>query len=1003
MSIDIKDFKGLPIWKRFEQAISETDGKFDIEELFSNAVSLLDLYYKAFPLYTLHNRQHQKNILRIIGELLGENINNLSSLECVILILSTAYHDIGMVFNDSELSNIERESGFQSFLEKNYKAKLNYNENGKVASKPLIEWYCRWMHAERVWLYLDKINPLDLEWEMVSLKDVIGNICESHNKDASTLIDDSKFEIDFLSQADLRFCALLLRLGDILDFDNSRTPKSVYEFLHLNDPQNDNEEISKMEWNKHLCSNGFRIKHIDNDIQIAFQAGPKHPQIERNVQNFLDVIENELLKSQSILNKCSSRWRNFKLPTNIDRKNIKSQNYKKGSYRLTLDENQIINLLIGENLYSNHYVFIRELLQNAIDTSRMREFHEYNNGNLSFKSKTIEVDTWVDSNGNRWVRVDDYGMGMNEYIVNNHLLKKGNSYYSSDYFKIQKLNYKENIKNDFTPISRFGIGLLSCFIMGDAIEINTRAIEISEPYCPEEKIRLSIQGIQSEYFLQTEKDKHTPTKMPNKRMHEKTFRAEYGTSIAVRIRKGNDNLYFEENLRHALMSFVTCSPVPIKFSGEIIGVDFIQALDTQPAEHKFRLFSDSQKSNVEEVIEQKIDSDIGIEVIPVNITQESVTSKLKGQIVIFRLHCDALEKISYRDAGDYHFDFNNEDDVSIVFSKNHKLTDGKYVVRRTAIDITDVLSPVLKEKNKSFGKAIKGHGNRFFYGNNILLIHNGINIPNLGPREINFEKHAFSLNKAIQYPDKGCLYFGIIYLSDNLIPSLSVARNEIKNIDFEIFSNLYYATKKLINITTTRKYNYLASRNYSYSYKDIKNGDTIKNKIWDREQIINTSLGLQSIIEIKEKLHEEEIGVSFPDNGSFLNHLTRGLVGINFHLEYNTENPRNIFLKIKSVREIYPIDNPIDAYTPLLFVPFTSDETLSLNGYINDKHWVSKWILTNQQVLIDNYHGYLTSLINSIQSYDIEKTNKVLTHFAEILPSEMKPDNKKVTSSEFNK
>lgn len=68
------------------------------------ALPLLDGYYKAFPKYTLHNGQHQYNIIKIIGELLSiENIRKLSELESALIILSAFYHDIGMVFDDAEL------------------------------------------------------------------------------------------------------------------------------------------------------------------------------------------------------------------------------------------------------------------------------------------------------------------------------------------------------------------------------------------------------------------------------------------------------------------------------------------------------------------------------------------------------------------------------------------------------------------------------------------------------------------------------------------------------------------------------------------------------------------------------------------------------------------------------------------------------------------------------------------------------------------------------------
>ncbi|SHG58006.1 Histidine kinase-, DNA gyrase B-, and HSP90-like ATPase [Flavobacterium frigidimaris] len=63
------------------------------------------------------------------------------------------------------------------------------------------------------------------------------------------------------------------------------------------------------------------------------------------------------------------------------------------------------------------------------------------------------------------VRITDNGIGMDEYIIRNYLAVAGKSYYRSCDFQ------KEGLKMD--PISRFGIGVLSCFMTADYIEIET--------------------------------------------------------------------------------------------------------------------------------------------------------------------------------------------------------------------------------------------------------------------------------------------------------------------------------------------------------------------------------------------------------------------------------------------------------------------------------------------------------------------------------------------------
>lgn len=179
----------------------------------------------------------------------------------------------------------------------------------------------------------------------------------------------------------------------------------------------------------------------------------------------------------------------------------------------------------------------------------MREFYEHSKGNLSFKVKPIDVSTWIDNNGQRWVRVDDYGMGMNEYVIQNHLLNKGNSYYKSDTFKFQKLKISNSLTKDFTPISRFGIGLLSCFILGDKIDINTMPIDHSD------KIRLSISGMNNHYILQSENEKHIPIEMPKQFGDEKSYRTENGSSISIRINANKDHLNFEKEFPRMLKEY----------------------------------------------------------------------------------------------------------------------------------------------------------------------------------------------------------------------------------------------------------------------------------------------------------------------------------------------------------------------------------------------------------------------------------------------------------------
>ncbi len=399
----IDNFKQTDLWKHLiTTSKDEPKQLVVITDLVEYALPLLDRITDTFPTYTLHNGQHQLNVLNRMADLLGKKLNKLTSLETAFLILSAFYHDIGMVFTEAEREQLKKEHDFNEFLDKQPAAKLAVNSLQEL-SIDIAEWYCRWAHAKRVWIYLDKKED-KLKWEGVSFKNKLGEICQSHNMDTSYLKED-KFEIDFWGSADLRFCSVILRLADILDFDNSRSPESVFEYLKLDNPHTYREKESYREWQKHLASKGFSFNEWDaiTPYEIDFKASPTHPAVESDIREFLDTIELELQQCSTIIKFCSERWKTFALPDKIKRNNIRSQGYKFGNYKFSLDQEQILNLLMGENLYSDHYVFIRELIQNAIDTSRDREFHEHKNGNHHFKAEPIEVSCWIDNDGYRLV------------------------------------------------------------------------------------------------------------------------------------------------------------------------------------------------------------------------------------------------------------------------------------------------------------------------------------------------------------------------------------------------------------------------------------------------------------------------------------------------------------------------------------------------------------------------------------------------------------------------
>lgn len=624
------EIESLSLWGVLE-AKGTDEQRAVVRKLAEDASALLDRVIETFPTYTLHNSTHARNVAIKMAELLGPKMEELTALEAAMLILSAFWHDIGMVFTESERANLESEPYWREFLEEKPEALLSREQAGELSTE-IAEWYCRWRHADRVYVHLDQQPAKNLQWGRISFREALGELCRSHNLDVAEIKTNDALQTNYLEEADLKFCAIILRLADILDFDNSRSPDPVYRMLGLERRETKRRKESDVEWRKHLHSEGFRFPaKRESRYQLGFIAGPDHPAVEFDIRHFLNVIENQMEQCHSLLPFCNGRWREFPLPGEVNRDNIKSHGYRYGEYQFLLDQTQILNLLMGESLYEDRYVFVRELLQNAIDTSRYREYYEHIHGNQKFKAKPIRVTEWRDPKGRLWVRIDDYGMGMDETIIRNHLLKVGSSYYQTAKFRAEVIRGQKLGAPNFVPISRFGIGLLSCFIIGDRVEISTWYL--NQKGKNPDPIRLSLDGLHGFYTLQT--GHVQPLAMPTEDGEETGYRREIGTSIAVRIDPRKESATFD--LRSTMEKHVLSSPVPIELQGEPFGLDYQSLIENPWCPHMTFDLPPEEMAQVNELTGYEFSEPLKIECVPIDLTAHSPTPEFKGQMLTVRI------------------------------------------------------------------------------------------------------------------------------------------------------------------------------------------------------------------------------------------------------------------------------------------------------------------------------------------------------------------------------
>jgi hypothetical protein len=492
-----------------------------VNETISFAFQRTKTIIKHMGEFTLHDGDHLFRVLNLMELLLPEeNIKNLSIPELMLLIISAFFHDIGMAPDEKdvlawkkvwdfnpEFSNPEEEFNFNQF-KRFYSARPDQDEiinrfirqgknsNADTIKAYLITEFIRQTHAERAREIIDKYWNEKIKFRDNDFTVELAQICYSHNEDALTLLDlDKNYLCGTGVVACLPLIGIILRLSDILDFDGKRTPSILFSHLYVRHP------ISIQEWNKHRAVEAW---DISPDI-IQYSAKCSHPAIEASIHEFCDLIDHELSLCNNIasilneFNKNRGRDLILKFPFKVNRKKIRTQKniqdkpiYLYKQTKFNLSKKQVIDLLMGTKLYGNPEVALRELLQNSIDACLLRKAQEEKWGNLYNPEIFIKYYT---EDKEDILEIIDNGTGMDQYIIDNYYSKVGSSFYESTDF----YNLKSESNADFKPTSRFGIGILSCFMVADTLIVDTR--RLYAPHKSSEPLNITVEGQDSIFWI----------------------------------------------------------------------------------------------------------------------------------------------------------------------------------------------------------------------------------------------------------------------------------------------------------------------------------------------------------------------------------------------------------------------------------------------------------------------------------------------------------------------
>lgn len=443
-----------------------------------------------FEEYTKHDMSHVDAMLKLYDWLIPEITEaSMTPADWLMLTLSTYLHDFGLLVTRAEFDQRET-TGFGIYCARIHESDdPSYKDyHSQLAGMPqdeaerfMYQEFVRSNHAQRIRSWLSESpDPLlgydealafrlrELLYELdETFTEDLGIVCESHHLD--DLYDLEKYPCNKpygstpQEEANLQYVAVQLRTADLLHITRHRVPSMAALVINPRNPR------SYIEWSKQAAVKTVRarreIKLPDSSEAPITDAIEVHATFKDAegffaLTTYLGYAQKQISQSrgwieQSQLTACPEYefpWRR------VDTSHIEAKGFETKTFEFTIDQAKILDLLTGHTLYNDTRVVSRELIQNSLDAVRL---YAATGVDASYAS-AIKV-KW--SSNERILEVQDNGTGMTQRIIVDNFLRVGSSRY-------QEPDFKKEFPH-FTPISRFGIGVLSAFMVADKVSVIT--------------------------------------------------------------------------------------------------------------------------------------------------------------------------------------------------------------------------------------------------------------------------------------------------------------------------------------------------------------------------------------------------------------------------------------------------------------------------------------------------------------------------------------------------
>ena len=465
---------------------------------------------QSFPHYTRHTIEHSEEIISQLSKLLFKDDDpaqptvSLSATEVYVVTAGAYLHDAGMVVSDKEKGEILKSDDWAKWttgsgggakrlaeVKKFRKAKkpadkIVRNFLADVQLRFLIAEFVRSSHHQRAVRVLTQHQAAlgRFAFDSPMLLNTINDVCLAHGLRQHELRDAERFpeRRDIRGEkVNVKFMAILLRMGDLLDMSYDRAcPLLLNAACPL-------PAGSLAHWTQYQAITHFMV--APDRIEITAEC--KNQREHQVLQDWCQWLVDEVREAGNLMAR-SPRHRNWQTPevslgvtgSTITIRPADGATYIPSRWVIEIDNEAVFQLLIRD-AYENPEVFIRELIQNALDANRCQmytdamsqgvERPEYPTQfseetrlgypvRISLKTSKVKSEFSGETEGKQVLVVEDGGIGMDRDIIERYFLQVGRSYYRSEEFRRAF---------GFVPTSRFGVGFLSVFAVSDYVVVET--------------------------------------------------------------------------------------------------------------------------------------------------------------------------------------------------------------------------------------------------------------------------------------------------------------------------------------------------------------------------------------------------------------------------------------------------------------------------------------------------------------------------------------------------